>query len=429
MNNRTKRQGWRAPDSLDDDDQATNDGDAGAPRHLRGANGVDDVVEPLKLTRRQRRKYWRRRIIAVLCIIVVLLTPVWISLGSALTDQSLGPSVAARLAEWTRSHGGAGLVTWVENEWYSHHGPKVGGAPPKGAIPAAQRVQQITGKGVLPTPKSIVPLALPAISGEGDWHAIGRPVKGLTTMYETYLRPDPVHTSVVVGVVWMDTKLLKLRLYSGSYIPGGGPYKYTAPISSSASKSLVAAFNAGFRMQDAQGGYYTDGHIVSPLRKGAASAVIYKNGSVNIAQWGSGVSMTKNVESVRQNLDLLVENGKSVPGLNPNDTSQWGYTLGNKIYAWRSGIGITKNGALVYVGGPGLNITTLANLFVRAGAVRAMELDINAAWVNFASFKPAKPTGLATATNGTNLLQSMAYPVSHYFSSSWARDFFTVTAG
>jgi hypothetical protein len=118
-----------------------------------------------------------------------------------------------------------------------------------------------------------------------------------------------------------------------------------------------------------------------------------------------------------------------VAGLNPNDTSQWGYTLGNQVYVWRSGLGITKNGALVYVGGPGLNITTLANLLLRAGAVRAMELDINAAWVNFASFAPSKPTGAATATNGTDLLSTMAYPPSHYFASSWSRDFFAVSSG
>ena len=69
--------------------------------------------------------------------------------------------------------------------------------------------------------------------------------------------------------------------------------------------------------------------------------------------------------------------------------------MGNAIYVWRSGIGITADGALVYVGGPGLNITDLANLLVRAGAVRAMELDINTDWVNFSRL----PTGHAHRTS------------------------------
>ena len=62
---------------------------------------------------------------------------------------------------------------------------------------------------------------------------------------------------------------------------------------------------------------------------------------------------------------------------------------------------MTANGALVYVGGPDLNITDLADLLVRAGAVRAMELDINTDWVNLATFDPSTPTGLASPANGT----------------------------
>lgn len=414
-----------APTALQD--RTFSDEPPRGPRHLRRPDEFDG-----KATRRserpRRRRYWRRRLLAAFGIVIVLLIPVWVSLGSALTDASLGPSLAARAAEWTRNHGGASFVAWVENEWYSHHAPKVGGAPPVGAIPRATHIAHIAGgKNILATPQSLKPLALPAISGEGDWHPIGRLVNGVPAMYETFMRPDPIHTSVVDGIVWMDTKLLKMRLYSGSYIPGGGPYKYTAPISPSASTSLIAAFNAGFREQDAQGGYYTDHHTVIPLRVGGASMVIYKNGAANILSW-SPSDMTKNVQSVRQNLNLLVVNGRSVTGLNPNDTTQWGFTLGNQVYVWRSGIGITKNGALVYVGGPGLNITTLASLLVRAGAQRAMELDINNAWVNFASYKPATPHGEATGTNGTNLISSMAYPPSHYFDSAWARDFFTASA-
>ena len=75
-----------------------------------------------------------------------------------------------------------------------------------------------------------------------------------------------------------------------------------------------------------------------------------------------------------------------MPGLHANDTTQWGFTLGNAVYVWRSGLGVTADGALVYVGGPGLNITDLANLLVDAGAVRAMELDINTDWVNFSTY-------------------------------------------
>jgi hypothetical protein len=252
-------------------------------------------------------------------------------------------------------------------------------------------------------------------------------------MYTTTLRPDAIHTSYVVGVAWMDTRLLRTTLYSGSYIPGGGPYSHTAPVSATASCSLEAAFNAGFLMSQANGGYYTDGKMIVPLRTGAASVVVYRNGSVKVGQWGRDATMTSDVVSVRQNLDLIVDGGQPVPGLDAADTTKWGATLGDQVYVWRSGVGQTADGALVYVGGPGLNITDLAELLARAGAVRGMELDINTDWVNFSAYAP--PTHqCATASNGTNLISSGIYGAmrggtSRYFDPSWARDFFTMSAG
>jgi hypothetical protein len=80
------------------------------------------------------------------------------------------------------------------------------------------------------------------------------------------------------------------------------------------------------------------------------------------------------------------------------------------------------------VGGPGLNITDLANLLVRAGAVRAMELDINTDWVNFSTYQPATPSGPASGANGSELLPAMTGTPARYFEPWWARDFFTMSA-
>jgi hypothetical protein len=366
-------------------------------------------------------------------VLLVLMMPIWVSLGSALTNRSLGLTVGARGAEWVRDHGGGFIVSDIENWWYSHHPPPVGGKPSANAIPGHHAGPTGTGSSKqahLPTPLALKPFASPAIAGEGQWAPAGRLVDGIPAIYTTFLRPDAVHTSVVDGIAWLDTKLLSATLYSGSYIPGGGPYKYTAPILPSAATSLVAAFNAGFRMQDANGGYFTQGKTIIPLRTGAASFVIYKDGSATVGAWGSDVKMTPTVVAVRQNLTLLVSHGQPVPGLNANDTSQWGNTIGNAVFVSRSGLGVTANGALVYVGGPNLNITDLANLLVRAGAVRGMELDINSDWVNFATFSPSSPKGLASPSDGTDLLPlaDMAGPPSRYFDTWWARDFITLSA-
>ena len=389
---------------------------AGGPAHIGGS-------------RRRHRIRW-----AVTLVLGVLLVWLGVSIGGALTNPALGSSVSSRLAEWAREHGGASVVNWSENEWYSHHPPTVGGRPPRGAIRTPVVAHPVAAAGAaaapthLPAPAAMVPLASPAIPGEGQWSPVGRPVDGIPAVYETTLRPDAVHTSYVVGVAWMDTDLLKATLYSGSQIPGGGPFTHSAPVAPSAATGLVAAMNAGFLMSNANGGYYTDGRTVVPLRPGAASFVIYADGHSTVGEWGRDVTMTPAVVSVRQNLDLLVDGGRPVPGLNAADTSRWGYTLGNRVYVWRSGLGVTADGALVYVGGPGLDITDLADLLARAGAVRAMELDINTDWVNFATYQPATPTGPATPANGTDLLPAMVGTPGRYFESYWARDFITMSA-
>jgi len=392
--------------------------------------------------KRSRSGTWRcstlrwalaHKIVTALVAVVVLLTPVWWSLGTALSNPALGTSVPARLAEWFRGHGGASIVVWAENTWYSHHPPPVGGKPAKGAIPTAKAPSSSTVPAAkvpayLSVPSPIVPIASPPVAGEGKWRPAGRTVAGIQAVYETYMRPDAVHTSVVVGVAWMDTKLLRATLYSGSTTPGGGPWQNTAPVSSQAASTLVAAFNSGFLMSNANGGYYTQGTTAYPLRQGAASFVIYRDGTATVGQWGRDISMTPDVASVRQNLDLLVDGGQPVPGLNANDATKWGFTLHGSVYVWRSGVGVTADGALVYVGGPDLNITDLADVLARAGAVRAMELDINTDWVNFAAYAPVSPTAPAAPTNGTDLLTNMAATPARYFESWWSRDFVTMSA-
>ncbi len=398
-----------------------------------------DLEPPRSRVRHARPKHWsrarvhrrRRRVLAAIAAVFSIFV-IWFafSFGSAVTNPALGSSFGARAAEWFRGHGGASIVVWAENQWYSHHQPQVGGALAAGTIhkPKVATTPVVAAVPHLPAPAPIVPIVSPAVAGEGQWSAAGRLVHGLPAVYETMLRPSAIHTSYVVGVAWMDPKLLKATLYSGSIIPGGGPYTHTAPIGPGEATTLVSAFNAGFLMSDANGGYYTDNKAVIPLRTGAASFVVYKNGSSTVGQWGRDVAMGSNVVSVRQNLDLLVDGGKVNPAVYSANPTQWGKTLGGGDYVWRSGLGVTAGGALVYVGGPGLNIADLANILVRAGAVRGMELDINTDWVNYSTYQPSTAAGTADATNGTELLPGMTGTPGRYFQSWWARDFITMSA-
>ncbi len=209
---------------------------------------------------------------------------------------------------------------------------------------------------------------------------------------------------------------------------GAARWELTAAIRPGAARTLVAAFNGGFKFPAAGGGYYSEGRLVYPLRASAASLVIYRNGEATVGQWGRDVAMTDQVVAVRQNLTLVVDHGQVVAGLNPYDHSLWGSTVGNASAVWRSGLGVTANGALVYVYGPSLEITQLAALLVRAGAVRAMELDINAHWPVFAAYSPSTPEGSAALGNGSNLLPGTVQQPSTFFEPSWGRDFVTMSA-
>ena len=154
----------------------------------------------------------------------------------------------------------------------------------------------------------------------------------------------------------------------------------------------MAAFNGGFRFGDAHGGFYLDGRQAVPLVAGAASMVIYANGRINIGVWGRDVTMTPQVSAVLQNLVPIVEDGQTAPNATYNDTRLWGATLGASTVVARSGIGVTATGALVYVAGPALTARSLAESLQRAGAVRAMALDINPEWVTFNFYTHPDPT-------------------------------------
>lgn len=287
----------------------------------------------------------------------------------------------------------------------------------------------------LPKPARLRPFTHAAPPGQGIWHPAGRRVSGIPAVYETTIVPSG--GTQPAGIAWMDTRLLAARLYSGSESPGGGPYRYTAPVQPGAARRLVAAFNGGFKMSSAEGGYFTEGRMIAPLRAGAASLVIYAGGAVDVGAWGRDVSMTRNVVAVRQNLVPLVAGGRPTPLAASANWQIWGATCGSTScsagvpgveYQWRSAVGVTRNRALVYVQGPSLSPLQLAQLLVRARVVRGMELDINPDWPIFATYRPPTPNGLAAAANGHGLLPGTVRGPDTFFDAWWARDFITMSA-
>ena len=240
-------------------------------------------------------------------------------------------------------------------------------------------------------------------------------------MQVAYLRPDDIHGTVLAAVVRIDQTKVTFRLVPGAQEPGNGPWKGGNQVAKADIPRMLAAFNSGFRIADARGGFSVDKHTVGTLRDGAASVVIGSDGRVDIADWGRDTNATSHPLAVRQNLDLIVDRGQLVNGLDSNTGNRWGKTVGNKLFVWRSGVGVDASGRLLYVASEGLSVKTLASLLQHAGAVRAMELDINHSWVSFNVFHHSG----AGWVQGTKLLSGMDKSATRYLGAD-DRDFFAV---
>jgi hypothetical protein len=384
------------------------------------------------------------RIVLALVTTFVFITG-W-SIGQALIVPG-GGTVAERVAEWARNHYLGPLVTF--GEWLSYNPPKAGGKPDVqfnklgGTIVVACKhgnsVQHVKVSrhakvsaackqryhGVIPiVPPTLASPAGKSLPGEGVWRATVS-VKGVPALFKTYLRESRTYSSYYAGIASMDQRLLKFSLRPGTEDPGYGNWGAPMDIPPGHRLGLVATFNSGFRIASAGGGFYLHGHYDGSLVKGAASEVYYRNGQLRIGTWGvNGLHMGPDVVGVRQNLKLIVINGRVPASVNQNVLSSWGATLGGGYYVWRSGIGITRDGRIIFVYGPALDVRTLASLLQRAGAVTAMQLDINPAWMSFMYYlprnHPANPIPV-------NLLQNQNEPPYRYYSIS-NRDFTAVYA-
>ena len=343
-----------------------------------------------------------------------------------------GGTFGARSVDWVRQMGGSRVVAWLENVWYGYRQPPAGGMPTTsldanglepGAVDSQGPGPPLSGQA---RPPAVASIAVPALPGEGVWQPIGRPVGGAPALYAAFLRPDPVHTSLTAGLVCIDPGLAELRLVAGSVQTGGGGWQDAAPLPPAVWGRLLATFNGGFRLADGRGGYYEAGRTARPLADGAASLVIRRDGIATVGEWGRDASMGPGVHAVRQNLSLVVDGGRITPAVSHDSPRAWGATVRNAVLVWRSGIGVTPSGALVYVARPGLSVQSLADILIHAGAERAMELDINSTWVDFVSFRPLRGDAPG-ARNGSKLLPGMGGDPGRYLGPS-TRDFFAVLA-
>ncbi len=171
---------------------------------------------------------------------------------------------------------------------------------------------------------------------------------GEPAVYETDLSLPG--SGALAGIAWMDTRLLSARMYSGSdESPGVGPWRYTAQVSllpPDRGRGCVQQRLQSFRPLKAA----TTPRGAGSCRREPAPRplVIFANkedGAGRVGKRGANASPSSRGKS----LSLLVAGSR--PLADASIVGDWGGVTLEE--AWRypgvPGLGVTRNGALVYV--------------------------------------------------------------------------------
>lgn len=276
---------------------------------------------------------------------------------------------------------------------------------------------------------SIKPVISPPISGEGVWIPQGAapvPYNYLPLDAKTFIRPDASHPYAIATLLQFDMRFIKLHMVAGTIEPGGprgfnGPG--VIPAADQAGNALLAAFNGGFKYSDGQYGLFTNGTVYVPAQPNAATIAVTREGQIMLGAWGVDPRLNSGNSDLvawRQNASLLIDNG----AINPltSDGAAWGGTILNSAYTWRSGLGLTSNGTLIYAAGSYMTALTLGEALKAAGAVTAMQTDINPFWVR-AFLYNRDFHGNLTITK----LNPAMYGIGTEYLTSTERDFFYLT--
>ena len=361
----------------------------------------------------------RRRLLIALAALGLLSRLVYSYTTFMLKPSSLPFGV--RTVEWIRAEHGNWFVDEIEHFWYSWHAPKKGG-PELKSLPTLGLAPDVTPSPAAKQPaaawpppiKPVFPHPLP---GEGIWKRTGPPVDGAPPGLVTTFRTELDYPQIVAYVAWFDHTRTALAWYPGRYEPPNAPVRGPMMVPYDQRWRLLATFNGAFTYAAGLNGSSVDGHTNEPLRDGLATLIGYSDGRVDVTTWAGGPNARSQVAFARQSLRLIIDNGRLNPGLDTSD--KWGYTLGGAVRVWRTGVGIDRQGNLIYAAANYQTVVTLARILQRAGAVRAMQFDINPEWPTLITYSHRGGLGLV------KVLPNYQQPANRYLIPD-DRDFFAV---
>lgn len=356
----TKREGGRPARALVREDESASE------RSRRDRRRVPRA-------RRRRRWPW------VLAALLIVLSPAIYSYASTMLQPSSLP-LGVRSVEWLRNNHMNWLVDEAESVYYGWKAPKKGG-PQLTALPRvgfAATGTRRTPRRTAAWPPPVEPVFPHPLRGEGVWRPTGPAINGGPPVLVTTFRTELDYPRIVAYVAWFDQTRTALAWYPGRYEPPNAPVRGPFSVPHDQRWRLLATFNGGFTYIDGHNGSAVNGNTNEPLADCLATLVGYRNGRIDIVRWSGASNAPASLAWARQSLPPIIWNGRLNPDLNTG--SQWGFTLGNAVRVWRTGVGIDRRGNLIYAAANDQTVITLARILQRAGAVRAMQFDINPEW-------------------------------------------------
>ena len=351
-------------------------------------------------------RLWRRRLWGVTCRTVVVLAA-WNAVTFVhYVAPDNGDTVSQRAATWGRDHGFGGVIDYLEAKAYSTPpskepaknltldvptttAPSTTVGEPTGSSPATTT----PAPGIPQPPAPLIPPISPALAGEGQWIPIAQ-AGGHDTMWATAVRPLPEAGGVQATMVVIDQTNLRAGLFNGSEEPGG-TWLRGSRVPADLQPSLLATMNGGFRFEHIKGGYMTEGIVVKPLKAGDATLGVTKQGRLVMGKLGRDLNDDGTWLSLRQNLELIVDNGQSNVAQGIADGVWWGADFGREVYVNRSAVCTLKDGRLAYVLVGKVDAGQLAQSLINLGCVMGMQLDINGTWPAFVTYTPGAAGKLA----------------------------------
>jgi Phosphodiester glycosidase len=367
----------------------------------------------------RRVSTWRRARRIVLAAACICLVPSAASFLGAMSEKhDVGIGVSS--VEWLRRNGGNPVVSQIEDWYYTLNAPEKGGAPLRSLPSVGVASVQDPAGSTAPAyrPPRVKPLIHPALPGEGVWHPAAAGAGPRPPVLLTTFRSEPEYPQLVAGVAWIDSARTHLEYVPGLVEPPEPlPHRGSGEVPEPSRRRLVATFNGGFPLETSNAGLIYRGKVRETMVNGIATVVEYRDGRVDIVRWHQGAGAPRDVWFAKQNLPPIIYEGR----LNSNlsDGPEWGETVNNAIRVWRSGLGIDRRGNLIYAAANDQTVESLAKILRRAGAVRALELDINEDWTSFITYR--RPG----AVNPSNLLPEMYRSPTRYLTPD-ERDFFAV---